>query len=60
MSVTLSFGRKKCPDGWTYLNGTIEPSPYTPSFTWLFNIEKDPNERNNVADENADVVKHLK
>ena len=49
-----------CPDGWVHLNGTIEISPYTPSFTWLFNIKEDPNERNNVADQHPDIVRQLK
>ena len=49
-----------CVDGWVHLNGTIEPPPYTPSLTWLFNIKEDPNERNNVADQHPDIVKHLK
>jgi len=49
-----------CPDGWIHLDGTIEPPPYTPSFTWLFNIEDDPNERNNVADQNPEIVRQLK
>ena len=51
--------RDKCPDGWVHLNGTIENPPYTPSFTWLFNIKEDPNERNNVADQHPDIVKQL-
>ena len=49
-----------CPDGWIHLDGTIEPPPYTPSFTWLFNIEADPNERNNVAVQYPEIVKQLK
>jgi len=35
--------RDICLDGWVHLNGTIELSPYTPSFIWLFNIKEDPN-----------------
>ncbi|XP_065900217.1 arylsulfatase I-like [Dysidea avara] len=49
-----------CPDGWVHLDGTIELPPHTPSFTWLFNITEDPNERNNVADQHPDIVKQLK
>ena len=49
-----------CRDGWIHLDGTVEPPPYTPSFTWLFNIEDDPNERNNVADQHPEIVKQLK
>ena len=49
-----------CPDGWVHLDGSIEPPPYTPSLTWLFNITADPNERNNVADNYPEVVKQLK
>ena len=49
-----------CPDGWVHLNGTIEPPPYTPSFTWLFNIKEDPNERKNLASEYPEIVKQLK
>ena len=30
-------------DGWVQLDGTIQPPPYTPSLTWLFNITADPN-----------------
>ena len=52
--------KSPCPDGWIHLDGTIEPPPYTPSFTWLFNIEDDPNERKNVADQNPEIVKQLK
>jgi len=52
--------QRACPDGWIHLNGTIDPPPYTPSFTWLFNIENDPNERNNIADQHPDIVKQLK
>ena len=47
-----TFGDDKafhCPDGWILVNGTIEPPPYTPSLTWLFNLRTDPNERRNVA-----------
>ena len=49
-----------CPDGWVHLNGTIDLPPYTPTFTWLFNIKEDPNERNNLADQHPDMVKQLK
>ena len=49
-----------CPDGWIHINGTIEPPPYTPSLTWLFNIKTDPNERNNVAEQYPWIVKFLK
>ncbi|XP_065888868.1 arylsulfatase B-like [Dysidea avara] len=49
-----------CVDGWIHLNGTIELPPYTPSFTWLFNIKEDPTERKNIADEHPDIVKQLK
>ena len=49
-----------CPDGWVHLDGTIESGPYTPSFTWLFNIKDDPNERNNVADQYPEIVEALK
>jgi len=42
------------------LDGTIEHPPDTPSFTWLFNIEDDPNERNNVADKQPEIVKLMK
>jgi len=49
--------KSPCPDGWIHLDGTIEPPPNTPSFTWLFNIENDPNERNNVADQHPEIVK---
>ena len=49
-----------CPDGWIHVNGTIEPPPYTPSLTWLFNIKTDPNERNNVAEQYPRKVKFLK
>ena len=49
-----------CPDGWIHVNGTIEPPPYTPSLTWLFNIQTDPNERNNVADQYPWIVQFLK
>jgi len=42
------------------LNGTLEPPPYTLSFTCLLNIREDPNERRNVADEHPDIVKQLK
>ena len=28
----------------------LELPPYIPSFTWLFNVRTDPNERNNIAD----------
>ncbi|XP_065914604.1 arylsulfatase B-like [Dysidea avara] len=59
-SMTPLPGGHACPDGWIHLNGTIEPPPYTPSFTWLFNIEDDPNERNNVADQHPEMVKQLK
>jgi len=52
--------KSPCPDGWIHLDGTIEPPPYTPSFTWVFNIEDDPNERNNVADQHLEIVKQLK
>ena len=49
-----------CPDGWIHVDGTIEPPPYTPSLTWLFNITADPNERNNVADQYPDKVDELR
>ena len=49
-----------CPDGWVYVNGTIEPPLYTPKLEWLFNITADPNERNNVADQYPDKVLELK
>ena len=42
------------------MNGTTEPPPPTPSLTWLFNIKKDPNERNNVAEKYPQVVRFLK
>ena len=59
-SLALVKVGDKCPDGWVHLNGTIENPPHTPSFTWLFNIKEDPNERNNVADQHPDIVKQLK
>ena len=49
-----------CTDGWIHINGTIEPPPHTPSHTWLFNIQTDPNERNNVADQYPWIVQFLK
>ena len=49
-----------CPDGWVHVNGTTEPPPPTPSLTWLFNIRKDPNERNNVAEKYPWIVQLLK
>ena len=49
-----------CPDGWIHVNGTTEPPPPTPSLTWLFNIRKDPNERNNVAEKYPWLVRFLK
>ena len=49
-----------CPDGWVHLNGTIDLPPHTPSFTWLFNIKEDPNEKNNVAEQHPDIVKQLR
>ena len=48
-----------CPDGWVHENGTIEEPPYTPSLTWLFNLQLDPNERHNVADKFPLKVKEL-
>ena len=59
-SLAPEYERDPCPDGWVHLNGSIELPPYTPSLTWLFNITADPNERNNVAGQNPDVVKQLK
>ena len=50
----------RCPDGWIHLNGTIDLPPYNPTFTWLFNIKEDPNERNNVAAQHPDIVEQLK
>ena len=41
------------------MNGTTEPPPHTPSLTWLFNIRKDPNERNNVAEKYPMRVRNL-
>lgn len=41
------------------MNGTTEPPPPTPSLTWLFNIRKDPNERNNVAEKYPMRVRNL-
>ena len=58
-----TFGKTKlfhCPDGWIHVNETIEPPPYTPSLTWLFNLKLDPNERNNVAHLYPDKVDELK
>ena len=44
-----------CPD-----DGTIEPAAYIPSHTWLFNIQTDPNKRNNVADQYPWIVQFMK
>ena len=49
-----------CPDGWIHKDGTIEPPPFTPSLTWLFNITADPNERNNLARRYPDKVEELR
>ena len=59
-SLHKEYDGDPCPDGWIHENGTIEPPPYTPSPTWLFNITDDPNERNNVADLYPDKVLELK
>ena len=59
-SLVREYKGSPCPDGWVHLDGSIEPPPYTPSLTWLFNVNTDPNERNNVADQYSDKVKELK
>ena len=59
-SLSKEHGGDICPDGWIHLDGSIEPPPYTPSLTWLFNIRTDPNERNNVADQYPEIVEMLK
>ena len=59
-TLTPGWVGDNCRDGWIHLDGTVEPPPYTPSFTWLFNIEDDPNERNNVADQHPEIVQQLK
>ena len=59
-SLNREYRGDPCPDGWIHLDGSIEPPPYTPSLTWLFNIKTDPNERNNIADQYPDKVKELK
>ena len=58
-----SFGKFNlfaCPDGWIHVDGTVEPPPYTPSLTWLFNLELDPHERHNVAHLYPEKVEELK
>lgn len=58
--LIMPGGIDLCPSGWVHLNGTIEYPEANPSMVWLFNIAKDPNERNNVAEQNTDIVKQLK
>jgi hypothetical protein len=42
-----------------YVNGTEIPPPPNPSLVWLFNVLEDPNEYNNVADEQPQIVSAL-
>ena len=49
-----------CASGWVYLNGTMDLPPLNPSLTWLFDVIKDPTERNNVAHKYPDTVSMLK
>ena len=48
------------PTGWVYLNGSIEIPPPNPTWTWLFNLTDDPNERNDLSSKHPDVVSGLK
>ena len=50
----------RSPSGWVYLNGSIELPPPNPTWTWLFNVTDDPNERNDLSSKHPDIVKKLK
>ena len=57
---SVNVSTDKCPSGWVHPTGIEIPPPANPSFVWLFDIEKDPLEKNDVHDENPDVVARLR
>lgn len=52
----------ECPSGWVHLNGSIDmpEDGDSASGVWLFNMNSDPNERENLAESHPDVVSQLK
>lgn len=49
-----------CASGWVHVNGTEIAPPPNSSRVWLFNIDQDPLEHNNLAEEYPDIVATLR
>ena len=50
----------KCPSGWVHPNGIEILPPPNPSMVWLFNLDDDPLEENDLHAENPDIVEKLR
>ena len=57
---TFNITKDKCPSGWVHTDGTEVPPPPNPSLTWLFDLDKDPLEKNDLHEEHPDIVERLR
>lgn len=57
---SLNVTKDRCPSGWVHPDGEEVPPPPNPSLTWLFDLSKDPLEKDDVHEDHPDVVAELR
>ncbi|XP_065178011.1 arylsulfatase B-like [Sycon ciliatum] len=49
-----------CPSGWVHPSAIEIPPPANPSLVWLFDMDDDPLEKNDVHEQHPDIVEKLR